>query len=111
MCLSTVFKDTGEKDEEVMRDVIAFATAPHPPEAHDEIIQGLQQGAHDWAVHNFATGCEVGDMLLERLQFDDGVREALGHTFERWNGNGFPNHTAARPSFHRTTPSRPQTVS
>ena len=30
-------------------------------------IRALQAGAHDWAVHNFATGCEVGDMLIQRL--------------------------------------------
>ncbi len=86
----TLIHDSADPNE-VMRDVIAFATAPHPPEKHDEIIEGLQAGAHDWAVHNFATGCEVGDILLERLHFDDDVRNALAFTFERWNGNGFPN--------------------
>lgn len=29
-------------------------------------------------------------MLVERLDFAPGVRDALGFTFERWNGNGFP---------------------
>ena len=32
-------------------------------------------------------------MLLERLDFGAAVRAALAHTFERWNGNGFPNGT------------------
>ena len=76
---------------EVMRDVIAFATANHPPEAREEVIQSLQAGAHDWAVHNFASGCEVGDMLVSRLGFEPPVRDALAFTFERWNGNGFPS--------------------
>jgi HD-GYP domain-containing protein (c-di-GMP phosphodiesterase class II) len=31
-------------------------------------------------------------MLLGRLDFGPGVREALKFTFERWNGNGFPAH-------------------
>jgi len=75
---------------EVMRDVVKFATAGRAPEERDQIVRSLQQGAHDWAVYNFASGCEVGDMLVERLDFAPGVREALGFTFERWNGNGFP---------------------
>ena len=76
---------------EVMRDVIAFATANHPPEAREGVIQSLQAGAHEWAVHNFASGCEVGDMLVQRLGFPQDVRDALAFTFERWNGNGFPS--------------------
>ena len=75
---------------EVMRDVVKFATAGRSPEEREQIVRSLQQGAHDWAVHNFASACEVGDMLVERLDFGPGVREALGFTFERWNGNGFP---------------------
>jgi HD-GYP domain-containing protein (c-di-GMP phosphodiesterase class II) len=77
---------------EVMRDVIAFATAAHPPEEREQVVQMIQQGAHEWAVHNFASGCEVGDMLVRRLDFSPAVREALRFTFERWNGNGFPAH-------------------
>src|SRR5262249_52319647 len=49
--------------------------------------------AHEWAVHNFRSGCEVADMLVERLDFGLDVREALAFTFERWNGKGFPTHT------------------
>ena len=75
---------------EVMRDVFAYATAGHPPEAREQIVAAIQAGAHDWAVHNFASGCEVGDMLARRLDMTDDVRHALRFTFERWNGNGFP---------------------
>jgi HD-GYP domain-containing protein (c-di-GMP phosphodiesterase class II) len=77
---------------EVMHDVLAFATAAHPPEEREQVVQMIQQGAHEWAVHNFASGCEVGDMLVQRLDFGPAVREALRFTFERWNGNGFPAH-------------------
>ena len=31
-------------------------------------------------------------MLVQRLDFAPGVREALAYTFERWNGKGFPAH-------------------
>jgi HD-GYP domain-containing protein (c-di-GMP phosphodiesterase class II) len=77
---------------EVMGDVVAFATAGRSEDERDEIIRLLQETAHEWAVHNFASGCEVADMLVQRLGFAPGVREALAHTFERWNGKGFPTH-------------------
>ena len=38
--------------------------------------------------------CEVADMLVQRLDFGPGVREALAFTFERWNGKGFPTHAS-----------------
>src|SRR4051794_19820473 len=77
---------------EVMGDVMAFATAGRPEDERDEIIRMLQETAHEWAVHNFASGCEVADMLVQRLDFGPGVRDALAYTFERWNGKGFPTH-------------------
>ena len=75
---------------EVMRDVIAFATAGHPPEAREQIVQAIHAGVQEWVVRNFSSGCEVGDMLARRLDFGPGVRDALRFTFERWNGKGFP---------------------
>jgi HD-GYP domain-containing protein (c-di-GMP phosphodiesterase class II)/DNA-binding CsgD family transcriptional regulator len=78
---------------EVMQDVVAFATAGRPPEQREQIVRMIEQGGHAWAVHNFASGCEVGDMLVRRLDFGAEVREALRFTFERWNGKGFPTHT------------------
>ncbi|HEY0870890.1 MAG TPA: HD domain-containing phosphohydrolase, partial [Acidothermaceae bacterium] len=75
---------------EVMRDVFAYATAGHSPEEQEQIVAAIKVGAHDWAVHNFASGCEVGDMLARRLDMNDDVLDALRFTFERWNGNGFP---------------------
>lgn len=77
---------------EVMRDVVAYATAGRSQEERDQIIQMIQKTAHEWAVHNFASGCEVAEMLVHRLTLGAGVREALRFTFERWNGNGFPTH-------------------
>ena len=77
---------------EVMGDVVAFATAGRSDAERDEIVRMLQQTAHEWSVQNFSSGCEVADMLVQRLDFGPGVREALGFTFERWNGNGYPAH-------------------
>jgi HD-GYP domain-containing protein (c-di-GMP phosphodiesterase class II) len=76
---------------EVMRDVVAFATAGRPRDEHDQIEQMIQQTAQQWAIHNFASGCEVADMLMQRLDFGHDVRNALRFTFERWNGNGYPS--------------------
>jgi len=79
---------------EVLQDVIAFATAGHSPEEREQIVQVIQQTAREWAVHNFASGCEVADMLVQRLDFGPAVRDALRFTFERWNGNGYPAHAS-----------------
>ncbi len=75
---------------EVMRDVIAYATARHPVDERVELAESLRATAHDWAVNNFASGCEVADMLLRRLDLPRDAREALQYTFERWNGTGYP---------------------
>jgi HD-GYP domain-containing protein (c-di-GMP phosphodiesterase class II) len=75
---------------EVFQTMVEFAAAGHPAEEHQQIEQAMREGAHDWAVHNFSTGCEVGDMLIERLGFGADVREAFGFTYERWNGAGYP---------------------
>jgi HD-GYP domain-containing protein (c-di-GMP phosphodiesterase class II) len=75
---------------EVVHDVVAFATVGREPQEREQIAQTLTAGLHDWAVANFAAGCEVADMLVARLGFAPAVREALRFTFERWNGNGFP---------------------
>ncbi len=87
----TLVHDAGNPTE-VMGDVVEYATAGRSEEERDEIIRMLQETAHEWAVHNFRSGCEVADMLLQRLDFEPSVREALAFTFERWNGKGFPNH-------------------
>jgi HD-GYP domain-containing protein (c-di-GMP phosphodiesterase class II) len=87
----TLVHDAGNPAE-VMRDVFEYATVWRPEGERDEIVRMLQETAHEWAVHNFASGCEVADMLVERLDFGPGVRESLAFTFERWNGKGFPKH-------------------
>jgi HD-GYP domain-containing protein (c-di-GMP phosphodiesterase class II)/DNA-binding CsgD family transcriptional regulator len=89
----TLVHDAGNLAE-VMADVVAFGTAARPDEDHDEVARMLQETIHAWAVHNFASGCEVADMLVRRLDFGPGVREALAYTFERWNGKGFPTHAS-----------------
>ena len=85
----TLVYDAGDPAD-VFRAMVALATVGRPLEEHGQIVASLQAGARDWAVHNFATGCEVADMLVERLDLEPGVRASLAFTYERWNGNGFP---------------------
>jgi HD-GYP domain-containing protein (c-di-GMP phosphodiesterase class II) len=89
----TLVHDSGDRAE-VMRDIVAFATAGHDPSERDAIVQMIQGTIRDWAANNFSSGCEVADMLAQRLDFDASVRTALGFTFETWNGAGHPNHVA-----------------
>jgi HD-GYP domain-containing protein (c-di-GMP phosphodiesterase class II)/DNA-binding CsgD family transcriptional regulator len=77
---------------EVMQDVMTYATAGRSPQERDEIVRLIQETAREWAVYNFSSGCEVADMLVQRLHMGPAVRESLRFTFERWNGNGYPDH-------------------
>ena len=79
---------------EVMQDVMAYATAGRSPEEQEAIVKLIKETAREWAVYNFSSGCEVADMLVQRLDFSPEVRESLRFTFERWNGNGYPSHAA-----------------
>jgi HD-GYP domain-containing protein (c-di-GMP phosphodiesterase class II) len=77
-----------------MRDVIAFATNWRPAEEREKIVQLIHATAREWVTYNFASGCEVADILVRRLDFGPSVRDALQFTFERWNGKGHPTHAA-----------------
>jgi HD-GYP domain-containing protein (c-di-GMP phosphodiesterase class II) len=74
----------------VLEAMVAFATQGRDPAEREQIARSLREAAHPWAVHNFATGCEVADMLVQRLRLEPEVREALAFTYERWNGHGYP---------------------
>jgi HD-GYP domain-containing protein (c-di-GMP phosphodiesterase class II) len=87
----TLVHDSGNPAE-VMRDIVAFATAGRDAEERDDIVGKIQATIREWAFLNFSSGCEVADVLVERLDFGPAVRQALLCTFECWNGNGHPNH-------------------
>jgi HD-GYP domain-containing protein (c-di-GMP phosphodiesterase class II) len=88
---ATLVHDAGNPAE-VMRDVVTYATAGHTAEEQAEIVRMLQQTAKEWAKYNFTSGCEVAVMLVKRLDLEPGVEDALRCSFERWNGNGHPDH-------------------
>jgi HD-GYP domain-containing protein (c-di-GMP phosphodiesterase class II) len=77
---------------EVVQDAIAYAAATRRPEEHEAVAALIHVIAGAWVTHNSQSGCEVADMLVQRLDLGPEVREALRFTFERWNGNGFPTH-------------------
>jgi HD-GYP domain-containing protein (c-di-GMP phosphodiesterase class II) len=70
--------------------MVAFATSDRDAAEREQITRSLEEGAQDWAINNFATGCEVAVMLAERLDLAPDVLEALRFTYERWNGHGYP---------------------
>jgi HD-GYP domain-containing protein (c-di-GMP phosphodiesterase class II)/DNA-binding CsgD family transcriptional regulator len=90
---ATLVHDSGNP-QEVMRDIVKFATAGRDGEERDEIVKRIQETIREWAFNNFSSGCEVADVLVERLHFEPAVREALACTFETWNGKGHPNHVS-----------------
>jgi HD-GYP domain-containing protein (c-di-GMP phosphodiesterase class II) len=87
----TLVHDSGNPHE-VMRDIIHYATSWRAPDERDRMVQLIQQTVREWAVHNFSSGCEVADMLVQRLHFEQPVRDCIRFTYERWNGAGWPAH-------------------
>jgi hypothetical protein len=79
---------------EVVRDVVGHAGADRSGLARVwAVVSALVEGRR-FVEMNFRTGCEVADMFAERLGMSVAVREALGFTFERWNGKGMPKGAA-----------------
>src|ERR1044071_5912533 len=66
----TLVHDSGNPAE-VMRDVVAFATAGRSPEEAERIVEFIHTNAKEWIRYNFSSGCEVADMLLQRINFGD----------------------------------------
>jgi HD-GYP domain-containing protein (c-di-GMP phosphodiesterase class II) len=76
---------------EVGGDLIDFVAADP---SRLPAVQAVLQLGRVAIAPNFAAGCEIGDALAARLEMASEVRDALQFTFERWNGQGFPNGIA-----------------
>jgi len=48
----------------------------------------------DVAVEGLAAHCEVAAMLAKRLGIEERVVSALGYSYERWDGKGYPSRIA-----------------
>jgi HD-GYP domain-containing protein (c-di-GMP phosphodiesterase class II) len=80
----------------VLRDVVAHAAPDRRGLARVPAVASALAGGRRFAAMNFRTGCEVGDVLAQRLGMPDDVRHALQFTFERWNGKGQPTGAAGQ---------------
>jgi len=76
---------------EVVHDLVDYV-ASDP--ARRALVESVLQHGRPAIAPNFAAGCEIGDALAARLGMSDDVRAALRSTFERWNGQGFPDGVA-----------------
>jgi HD-GYP domain-containing protein (c-di-GMP phosphodiesterase class II) len=75
----------------VLREVLRAAHPERRGFARVGVVLSVLAGGKRFSEHNFRTGCEVADLLVERLGVAEPVRAALGFTFERWNGKGEPH--------------------
>jgi hypothetical protein len=99
----------------VLRDVLAHALPGRRGVARIAAVASILAGGRKFAEMNFRTGCEAADLLAARLGMAQPVRDALGCTFERWNGRGQPNQVRGErippPMRIRWPPSRPARAS
>ncbi|HSJ73292.1 MAG TPA: HD domain-containing phosphohydrolase, partial [Miltoncostaeaceae bacterium] len=78
------------RPREALGWLVRHAGAGRPPAARARLlVSALAEGSRG-ARESFRAHCEVARRLAERLGLGPGVREALGHSFERWDGAGFP---------------------
>ncbi len=78
----------------VARDAVTHALPGRTGLARIGAIASVLAGGRKFAEMNFRSGCEAADVLAARLGLAQPVRDALGCTFERWNGKGQPRGVA-----------------
>jgi HD-GYP domain-containing protein (c-di-GMP phosphodiesterase class II)/predicted DNA-binding protein (UPF0251 family) len=86
----TLLHDSADPGE-VLRDVMRLARPDRRGLGRVGVILSVLAGGKRFAEHNFRTGCEVADIIVQRIGMPAEVREALSYTFERWNGKGLPH--------------------
>src|SRR5258708_37575519 len=57
-------------------------------------VGGFLAGGREFVMGMGGANCEAGDRLAERFGLGPGVREALTHVHERWDGKGIPTGVA-----------------
>lgn len=77
---------------DVLREIVAHAgegrVAAHRVAA---VISAVAAGRH--MGDHLDAGCEVAQLLAERLGMGSAIVDALGFAFERWDGKGFPRRS------------------
>lgn len=78
---------------EVLLEIVRHAGGGRSFPERLKVLASVLAGGRKGPEMNFRTGCEVAELLCERLGVDAAVREALHHTFERYGGGGMPDGT------------------
>jgi len=77
---------------EVLLQAIRYAGAHRAPAERLRLLAGaLAAGPRTGVEGQLRAGCETAQLFADRLGFGAGVKTALWHAFERWDGLGFPN--------------------
>jgi HD-GYP domain-containing protein (c-di-GMP phosphodiesterase class II) len=74
----------------VLADLVRHAGAGRRPLDRAATVAGALTSGRGAVGDLFASSCEVGERLADRLGTPPGVRAAIGHAFERWDGHGWP---------------------
>jgi putative nucleotidyltransferase with HDIG domain len=92
----TVRSDFATIDSARSSELMAFlwrrtaeSRAPHVVAFAGAVLAGARRARSGLTAH-----CEVGQRFAARLGLPDGVRDALWHVFERWDGKGLPRGSA-----------------
>jgi HD-GYP domain-containing protein (c-di-GMP phosphodiesterase class II) len=75
---------------DTVRALVREGGRQHRGVARLRAVVALLAGGRKGAELGFRMGCEVADQFARRLGVAEPVRHAVAHSFERWNGNGFP---------------------
>ncbi|MER3404766.1 MAG: LuxR family transcriptional regulator, partial [Chloroflexota bacterium] len=76
---------------DVLADMIRYAGAGQPLWERARITTSALVAGLKVPETLFRASCEVAQGLAAHLGCSPAVQEALGHTFERWDGRGFPH--------------------
>lgn len=76
---------------DVLADMLRYAGAGQPPWDRARLMVATLAAGRRVPEALFRASCEVARSLAEHLGFGPPVQAALGQTFERWDGRGFPH--------------------
>jgi HD-GYP domain-containing protein (c-di-GMP phosphodiesterase class II) len=78
------------RPQAVLADLVRHAGAGRPVVARARTVGRALVSGRGAIGELFASSCEVGERLADRIGTPPGARTALGHAFERWDGRGWP---------------------
>jgi HD-GYP domain-containing protein (c-di-GMP phosphodiesterase class II) len=78
---------------EVLEDMLRYAGAGTPLWRRIRLLARALAAGPDVPRTLFRASCEVAQRFAEQLGFSAAIGQALGQTFERWDGRGLPNNS------------------